>query len=247
MKGHKKYYTNNQKYTDFLATQSNVDFQKYADFVFKYAKKKDTFLDVGCGTGIVLKMVKAKGITPYGVEVSKTSVNACKKSKLNCEFYDGKKLPFKDNSFNIVGSYNVLEHTEEPAKYLDEKLRVLKKDGYLIISCPNFLSITNGFHSHTRGAVQKVKNTFSTLFKLTNTKVNFQHMQTIDREDFQPDDDACTVTNPLDILKWGRQNKLTLVHWSSQPIYKKGPTNYLDVLPFKLLLGACFIVFKNER
>lgn len=245
---HKKYYITNKKYTKFLATQNTEDFKKYTDFVLKYAKKGSSFLDVGCGTGIAVDRLVSGGIKAEGVEISQTSVRECRKKKLKCIEYNGSQLPFEDESFDAAGSYNVLEHTENPINFLNEQLRVVKKGGYILVSCPNFLSITNSYHHHTKGVVQKVTNLFTIFSKFINPKFKFEKMKTVDREDFQPDDDACNVTNSQDILRWGKSKNLKVIYWSSQPVYKEGLTNYLDFSLFKFFLGACFIIFvKNEK
>ncbi len=114
-------------------------------------------MDVGCGTGLVLKMLKDRGVEAVGIEVSKTSVNKCKKKQLNCFYYDGRRVPFKDKCFDVVGSFNVLEHTDNAIEFLNEQYRVLKIDGYLIVVCPNFLSVTNGYHWHTSGFLKQNK------------------------------------------------------------------------------------------
>ena len=59
--------------------------------------------------------------------------------------YDGYKLPFDNNSVDVVGSINVLEHTDDTESFLNEIFRVLKPDGIFVLVCPNFLSITNSY------------------------------------------------------------------------------------------------------
>jgi hypothetical protein len=122
---------------------------------------------------------------------------------------------------------------------------VIKDGGYLLIVCPNFLSITNNFHYHTRGVVQKVKNLFGIFKRLILKNVNFSKMKVITRKDFQPDDDACNVTNPIEILNWAEKKKLKLRYWSSQSIYKDGLVNYLDFSFIKFFFGSSFFVFKK--
>jgi SAM-dependent methyltransferase len=58
----------------------------------------------------------------------------------------GETLPFADASFEIVYSANVLEHTEDPLKVLEEAVRVLRPGGILHFELPNFLSYFEGHY-----------------------------------------------------------------------------------------------------
>lgn len=58
----------------------------------------------------------------------------------------GEALPFADASFEIVYSANVLEHTENPLKVLEEAVRVLRPGGILHFEMPNFLSYFEGHY-----------------------------------------------------------------------------------------------------
>jgi ubiquinone/menaquinone biosynthesis C-methylase UbiE len=58
----------------------------------------------------------------------------------------GESLPFPDESFDIVYSANVLEHTADPKRVLTEAMRVLKPGGLLHMEMPNFLSYFEGHY-----------------------------------------------------------------------------------------------------
>ena len=58
----------------------------------------------------------------------------------------GEELPFADESFDIVYSANVLEHTADPERVLLESLRVLRRGGFLHMEMPNFLSYFEGHY-----------------------------------------------------------------------------------------------------
>lgn len=241
------YYYSNEKYSAFLDNQKIEDFKKVVDTISKYTKESDYILDLGCGAGNLLKSISGRK-NKFGVEISNTSIEKAKRKNLNCVAYDGKKIPFENNQFNLVVSYNVLEHVDNVNLFLSESLRVLKKGGYLILVCPNFLSITNSFHWHTSGLWRKAKNALKLLLGLFNKKHKFEKMTTVIRDNFQPDDDACNLTNPLDIIKWARKNNLKLKYWSSQSVYKNNyPIKFIDKTIFKIFFGACFFVFKKNN
>lgn len=245
MKNHEKFYLQNTLYTKFLDTQSEQDFRKYTDYILHFTSRYDQVLDVGCGTGIALTILKKQNRKVFGVEVSTLSVKRCLERGLNCQVYNGRELPFEDSFFDLVGSYNVLEHVNNPLDFLDENLRVVRSGGFLMVVCPNFLSITNSYHPRTTGLIQKLRNLTVIIEKLLSKEVNFDKMESIVRENFQPDDDACNVTNPVDVLRWARARGLKLEHWSSQPVYKKGIVNLLDHSFLRLLLGSLFVVFRK--
>jgi len=74
---------------------------------------------------------------------------------------DGKNLPFKNNSFDLVLIESVLEHVNEPEKVIKEAYRVLKKSGKVYISIP-FVFVFHGspddFNRYTlNGLIQRLK------------------------------------------------------------------------------------------
>lgn len=245
MHNNEKFYINNKKYTNFLESQDIENFRKYIKFILEYSKKEDVILDVGCGTGIAVKEIsKTRNIK--GVDISEESIKICKIKNLICKTYDGNKIPYENEEFNVVGSINVLEHVNDTMNFLNECFRVTKKDGYIIIICPNFLSITNNYHKNTKGTLRKLINIFKILTKVFSNKINIEKMNPTIRDDFQPDDDAVNQTNPVDILKWGKSNNLNLVYFSSQQKNRNGLQEILDKFFItKLFLGSVMVVFRK--
>ncbi len=102
-------------------------------------KKVDFILDVGCGEGFTLNRLKEHKIGNHleGIEYLKDAIELGKKVYPNIKITKGDiyKLPYKDNSFDLVLCTEVLEHLEKPEDGLKELVRVSKK--YLVISVPN--------------------------------------------------------------------------------------------------------------
>jgi SAM-dependent methyltransferase len=94
-------------------------------------------LDIGCGTGDRLDVLRSMGFETYGIETSRSADYAKEQLKLNVMKGDLFSTNFPDECFDIITLYNVLEHTHDPLNVMIETHRILKKDGFLIIQVPN--------------------------------------------------------------------------------------------------------------
>lgn len=90
-------------------------------------------LDVGCGTQPYRELLTHANAV-VGLELD-TPENRAGKKNVDV-FYDGKTLPFPDQSFQGVLCNQVLEHVAEPEQFLDELSRVLAPGGTLVLSVP---------------------------------------------------------------------------------------------------------------
>jgi len=115
-------------------------------------------LEIGSGYGTNLATCLADfGADAYGVEPSGVGFGlgyAASRKLLAANGLDpervlsslGESLPFPDESFDIVYSANVLEHTQVPEQVLREAMRVLRPGGLLYVEIPNFLSYFEGHY-----------------------------------------------------------------------------------------------------
>ena len=84
----------------------------------------------------------------------------------------GEKLPFKDNSFEVVLSFSVLEHVKDPFLCAKEIARVLKPGGTLICSVP-FLQPYHGYpHHYYNMTAQGLKNLFASHLEIDKVDVS---------------------------------------------------------------------------
>lgn len=95
-------------------------------------------LDVGCGTGANLEMLKQFG-EAEGVDVSDDALEFCKAKGLKVHKGLAENLPFADESFDLVTALDVVEHLDDDIAGLKEMNRVLKPDGKTLIFVPAFM------------------------------------------------------------------------------------------------------------
>lgn len=107
--------------------------------LFDYIKKGDKVLDLGCGNGRFVNVIKEKGGNYFGTDVSEKLVETAKKLYPNEKFQatEPLKLPFSNGYFDIIYSIAVFHHI--PSKdfrieFLKEAKRALKPDGFLILT-----------------------------------------------------------------------------------------------------------------
>lgn len=108
--------------------------------ISRFMKDGKVWLDFGCGDGNSARFILQyfPHSQYYGVDVSGESIEAAKERNIqgaHFEVYDGNKLPFKENTFDVVFIACVLHHipVDLRDKLLKECFRVLKTDGELIV------------------------------------------------------------------------------------------------------------------
>jgi 2-polyprenyl-3-methyl-5-hydroxy-6-metoxy-1,4-benzoquinol methylase len=99
-------------------------------------------LDVACGEGYGSALLSNTAAEVSGVDISNEAIahaTAAYSSQKNLTFFAASctQLPFADHSFDVVVSFETIEHITEHDAFLNEIKRVLTADGLLIISSPN--------------------------------------------------------------------------------------------------------------
>ncbi len=95
-------------------------------------------LDVGCGGGLFLSMLRGAGHPVAGLDFScDAAVVAWRRQGVPVVCASLARAPFAENSCAAVTMFHVLEHLYNPALYLDAAHRLLKPGGRLIVQVPN--------------------------------------------------------------------------------------------------------------
>jgi len=104
---------------------------------------KGRLLDVGCGDGVFLREAQKHGFEVWGIDFDSKSINTAKKSlgvdtlfamSLE-EFYEYAKK--NSLTFDVITFFEVLEHQDNPKRFLEMVRDLLKPGGYIAGSVPN--------------------------------------------------------------------------------------------------------------
>ncbi|WP_108468431.1 class I SAM-dependent methyltransferase [Polynucleobacter difficilis] len=108
-------------------------FNKTLDVVNISSRK---VLDIGCGGVYLLRRLRDMGMDVRGMDPSPITVEAGKKIGIPIipEFYPS---PLMQDKYNVIYHYDVLEHVEDPVKFLSAHHQNLERDGLIVIAVPN--------------------------------------------------------------------------------------------------------------
>jgi SAM-dependent methyltransferase len=129
------------------AFKSREEYLLYLRHLFAYGFAKGTVaenslvLEVGCGEGYGTSLLSGNQEKVIGLDVDKNAIARAREKygSENCVFtlYDGFRIPYEDNFFDAVISFQVIEHIRDDINFVSEIHRVLRTNGVLILTTPN--------------------------------------------------------------------------------------------------------------
>lgn len=106
-------------------------------------EKDGKLLEIGCGTGEFLELADDFGFNVLGVDASKRYSSYAIKKGLNVKCGRLEDIGLDASQLNIIVIFHLIEHIEDPNKFLKQVFSYLKPGGLLFIVTPNVESLTN--------------------------------------------------------------------------------------------------------
>lgn len=110
------------------------------DFVERFGRDRDV-LEVGCGTGLLLRRIATFARSARGVDLSPGMLERARERGLSVVEGSATALPFADEQFDVTCSFKVLAHVREINMALSEMARVTRRGGYVIAEFYNPYSL----------------------------------------------------------------------------------------------------------
>jgi SAM-dependent methyltransferase len=198
----------------YPACRDNWDNEAFRQTILARLRPEHHVLDLGAGAGIVVETRFPGHVAKMcGVDPDPRIIDNPYLDEAHVGF--GEKIPYDENTFDLVFSNNVLEHLENPADVFSEVARVLKPGGVFMTKTPNrrhyvpliATCTPHWFHqwvNKLRG--RDAEDTFPTLYRANCRKDQEHH--------------GCTAGLPLSTLQFieGRPEYLRM----SAPTYLLG-------------------------
>ena len=114
-----------------------------------------TILDIGCGPGIIARELRGQYSGYVGLDISPSMVQECRHMNaddlnVHAIIASAEDLPFPGRLFDIVLCLGVLEYLRDVGMALHEVARVLRDDGFVIVSMLNAVSPCERWRQRTR-------------------------------------------------------------------------------------------------
>jgi 2-polyprenyl-3-methyl-5-hydroxy-6-metoxy-1,4-benzoquinol methylase len=103
-------------------------------------RKTNRILDSGCGLGWFLVEAKKRGWEAYGTEFSRAAVSICTEKGIKMTEGALASTMFEENFFDVITSFEVLEHINNPHVEMKAISRLLRRGGLFYCTTPNFNS-----------------------------------------------------------------------------------------------------------
>jgi SAM-dependent methyltransferase len=112
----------------------------------------DRFLEVGCGTGYVLRALANEcGLTVTGSELHAEGLNHARRRLPDAELVelDARRMPYS-GEFDLVGAFDVIEHIDDDVGVLGGMRRALRPGGHMLITVPQHPSLWSDADDHAQ-------------------------------------------------------------------------------------------------
>ena len=157
MQEHKNFWDKNAGRYDRFMRKDRAAYDEMYELIRPVVRHK-TVLELATGTGLIAKHIVIAAAHVEATDASAEMITEAKRdthsAKLHFSVQDMFRLPYANQSFNVVIVSNALHIVPQPEKAMQEIKRVLKDDGVLI--APTFTHAGNSFSGKVKAFFMKL-------------------------------------------------------------------------------------------
>jgi len=119
--------------------------KSYINHIKKYTGnlQSNKLLEIGCGNGEFLREAQEQGYDVFGIDIGDDFIrNISKLRELRGKVFAGTVDQIRKRKFDVIVFSDVIEHTQDPTKFLRNVYRLCKKDGVVFCATPSLDSIS---------------------------------------------------------------------------------------------------------
>lgn len=126
---------------DYLSPITVKRYHEILDMLEPF-RKTNKLIDVGCGIGLFAEVAVERGWEVYGTEFTEEAISICKEKGIvmNQGVLDVNN--YELGQFDVVTSFEVIEHVNNPVEEIQSFKKLLRPNGALYLTTPNFNSIS---------------------------------------------------------------------------------------------------------
>ncbi|KKO18984.1 MAG: class I SAM-dependent methyltransferase [Candidatus Brocadia sp.] len=132
-----EYHQRNGKDVNDWAKLMGKNFKEILLFLNKALPDKGKLLDIGCGYGHFIEIMKQQGWSVYGIDLSPKVLLYAKEKGLDVLETSIDDVSVPDEYFDVVTAFYVLEHVTNPLHVLKNMYKMLKPCGILVLRVPH--------------------------------------------------------------------------------------------------------------
>lgn len=181
----KKIPTNDELITHYekyprTNTISGITLKRYNELLDKFETYRQTnnILDIGCGDGFFLEEAKKRNWNVYGTEYTDVAITICNAKGINTAQGKLDSAKYSPSFFDIITSFEVIEHINNPNEDIAYCTAILRKGGGIYFTTPNFNSLSRLYLKNTWNVIEYpehlsyyTKKTLTRLLNQNNFKI----------------------------------------------------------------------------
>lgn len=147
-----KHYGNYPRYTEL----SHITVKRYNELLDTFEKFRQTnnIIDLGCSNGLFLEVAKNRGWNVYGTEYDSACIEAGQIKGIKIFKSDHIPQELFNLKFDVVTSFEVIEHIQTPNEELEFVKKLLRDGGAFYVTTPNFNSVSRFFLQHRWNVIE---------------------------------------------------------------------------------------------